>query len=97
MYVQGSYSAPLCWQSSEEIGVTMKIGKENRLIIAHTGGEAALANDGLLIFKSSSTTGDNHTSMNFRNFSRRISGKILENILKISVVVMDASYQYVES
>ena len=45
IYVQSENSVSTCWQSSEEVGITMKTGKGNRLIIVHSGGEAGFVNN----------------------------------------------------
>lgn len=96
-YVQASHSVSSCWQSPEEVGITTKIGKGNRLIIVHGGGEAGFVNNALLIFKSSSTSGDYHSSMNFNNFGKWLSEKLLPNLPNSSVIVMDnAKYHSVE-
>ena len=62
IYVQASHSVSSCWQSSEEVRITMKTGKGNRFIIVHGGGEASFVINALLIFTFLSTSGDYHMS-----------------------------------
>ena len=47
-YVQQSHSVQSCWQSEEEPGVLTKIGKGQRLILVHGGGQEGFVEDALL-------------------------------------------------
>lgn len=96
-YVQASHNVVNCWQSEEELGATKRIGSGNRLIVVHGGGELGFVNNALLIFTSSSTTGDYHTSMNFDNFAKWLEEMFIPNLPPGSVVVMDnAQYHCVQ-
>lgn len=96
-YINAHHVTGKCWHSPEEIGVTAPVGKGERLIIAHGGGEEGFVNNGLLIFKSKQKSGDYHHSMNFCNFYKWLEKMFLPNIEKPSVIVMDnAKYHCVE-
>lgn len=96
-YVQASHNVSNCWQSEKELGAIQKIGKGNRLIVVHGGGEMGFVNNALLMFTSSSSSGDYHTSMNFSNFSKWLDEMFLPNLPPNSVVVMDnAQYHCVQ-
>ncbi|KAJ2954281.1 hypothetical protein O0L34_g2532 [Tuta absoluta] len=88
-YVNQSHNVRKCWQSENERGATNSIGKGPRLIIVHAGGRDGFVNNGLLIFKSHSKTGDYHGDMNTVNFHKWITERLLPNIPPNSVVVMD--------
>ncbi|KAF6205794.1 hypothetical protein GE061_019968 [Apolygus lucorum] len=97
-YVNESHHAQNCWQSPEERGALSRIGKGNRLIIVHGGGELGFVSNALLIFKASSRSGDYHTSMNFDNFSKWLKEKFLPNLPSHSVIVLDnAAYHNVQT
>lgn len=96
-YVNANHTTGKCWQSPEVIGVTKPIGKGDRLIIAHGGGENGFIRDSLLIFKAHQKTGDYHDSMNFENFYKWLETQLLPNLDEPSVIVMDnAKYHCVE-
>lgn len=95
-YVNASHNVAKCWQSKDEHGVLSHIGKGDRLIIVHCGGQSGFVDGALLIFKSKCKTGDYHDSMNFVNFSKWINEKLMPNIPPNSVIVMDnAAYHSV--
>ncbi|KAF6201575.1 hypothetical protein GE061_003967 [Apolygus lucorum] len=97
-YVQASHGVSTCWQSNEELGALQQIGKGDRLIIVHGGGEKGFVPNALLIFKASSRCGDYHSSMNFENFSKWLTQKFLPNLPADSVVAMDnAKYHCVQT
>ncbi|KAF6197846.1 hypothetical protein GE061_008816 [Apolygus lucorum] len=97
-YVQASHGVSTCWQSNEELGALQQIGKGDRSIIVHGGGEKGFVPNALLIFKASSRSGDYHSSMNFENFSKWLTQKFLPNLPADSVVVMDnAKYHCVQT
>lgn len=88
-YVKASHNVSKCWQSKDEHGVLSHIGKGDRLIIVHCGGQTGFVDGALVIFKSKCKTGDYHDSMNFVNFSKWINEKLMPNIPPNSVIVMD--------
>ncbi|XP_064292425.1 uncharacterized protein LOC135309844 [Plodia interpunctella] len=95
-YVNASHNVSKCWQSKDELGVLSHIGKGDRLIIVHCGGQIGFVDGALVIFKSKCKTGDYHDSMNFANFSKWINEKLMPNIPQNSVIVMDnAAYHSV--
>ncbi|XP_054287214.1 uncharacterized protein LOC129003036 [Macrosteles quadrilineatus] len=96
-YVNANHTVSKCWQSPEEPGVTKAVGKGERLIIAHGGGENGFVRDSLAIFKAHQKTGDYHESMNYENFNKWLEKQLLPNLEEPSVIVMDnAKYHCVE-
>lgn len=96
-YIHGTHCVSSCWQSDKELGVTEPIGKGQRLIIVHAGGEEGFVRNALLIFRSKQKTGDYHNDMNFDNFSKWVQQKLLPNLCEKCVIVLDnASYHNVQ-
>ncbi|GBP05370.1 hypothetical protein EVAR_96658_1 [Eumeta japonica] len=83
--------------ADQQRGHLKEIGAGSRLIILHAGGREGFVKDSLLIFKSSSTAGDYHSSMNFSNFKKWTMEKLIPNLEPRSVIVLDnAAYHNVE-
>ncbi|KAJ4440513.1 hypothetical protein ANN_08654 [Periplaneta americana] len=96
-YIQESHSVKSCWQAEEELGILTKIGKGERLIVLHGGGEEGFVEGALLVFKSGQKHGDYHTSMNAENYCRWMENELLPKLESHRIIVMDnAKYHNVE-
>lgn len=78
-----------CYLEEDEGIIGKPTGKGERLIIVN-----AITKDGWvpnckLVFKANRKTGDYHTSMNWENFSKWFTEKLLKNIPKNSLIIMD--------
>ena len=97
-WVDTSYTAKFCWQSPEMDGIRIPVSKGQRLIIVHGGSSEGFVPGALLIYKASASTGDYHHEMNGDTFCKWLREKLLPNITKKSVIVMDnASYHSVQT
>lgn len=73
------------------------IGKEQRLILLYCGDEKGFVPKPLLVFKSGSKSENYHDDINHKNYMKWIENKLLFNLEKKSVLVIDnASYHNVE-
>lgn len=97
-YVNAWYTTGKCWQSPQEIRLASPIGKANRIIIVHGGGEEQGFIEGVLvIFTAKQKSGDYHESMNYDNFRKWVEEKLVAKLTLITVVVMDnAAFQCIE-
>lgn len=60
-----------------------------RWIIVHAGSETGFVDNALLMFKADTKTGDYHDQMNAENFTKWLTEKLLPNIPRNSIIVMD--------
>lgn len=88
-YIQASYHLQKCWQSNEEPGVLTSDSNGARWIIAHAGGKIGFVDNGFLLFKSQSKSSDYHDDMNAKNFMQWMTEKIVPNLPRNCIVVMD--------
>lgn len=88
-YIHSSHSSGKCWQGPEEEGDLEPVSKGPRWIIVHAGGEEGFVKDGLLVFKSNTKSGDYHDEMNSNNFKKWLNEKLLPNLDRPSLIVMD--------
>lgn len=96
-YIHCTYSVSKCWQSDDEVGVLKNDSTGTRWIIVNAGGEMGFIPNALLIFKSQSKSGDYHDDMNRANFMKWLTEKLIPNLPKNSLVVMDnAPYHTVQ-
>lgn len=97
-YIHSSHSAPKSWQDeSISQGFFSPISKGQRLIIVHAGSINGFVPGASLIFKSNQVTGDYKNDMNFANFKRWVTEKLIPNLPAQSVVILDnASYHNVQ-
>ncbi|XP_068081808.1 uncharacterized protein [Anabrus simplex] len=96
-WVDNNLTFNKCWQSDNQPGVMTNRSSSNRLIIVHAGCEDGFLEGALVIFKAGKTSGDYHGQMNAENFEKWIREKLLPNLPKNSVIVLDnASYHCVQ-
>lgn len=88
-YIHSSHVSSKGWSDSSSEGLRQPLGKRDRLIVLHAGGEFGFINGGMLIFKSGNKTGDYHSEMNFENFMKWFSEKLIPNLPEKSVIVID--------
>lgn len=96
-YVHTTHTRPNSWSDGTNAGLKVPVSKGNRLIIVHAGNENGFVKDALLTFESGKKTGDYHNDMNFDNYEKWITNKLIPNIPPSSVIVIDnAPYHNVE-
>lgn len=97
-YIHSTHTVPKNWHDeSTSEGFFAPVSKGQRLIITHAGSKEGFVSGALLIFKSNQVTGDYHKDMNFENFKRWVTEKLIPNLPPRSVIVMDnASYHNVQ-
>ncbi|XP_072930356.1 uncharacterized protein [Epargyreus clarus] len=88
-YIHSSHSTDKCWQGPDVEGDLEPVSKGNRWIIVHAGGEEGFVENALLVFKSNTKSGDYHDEMNNDNFKRWTIKKLLPNLHKHTLIVMD--------
>lgn len=98
-YVNKNHSNDYIWYSEEEGPWVQKpTGKGERLIIINAITQKGWVPDAKLVFRSTKKTGDYHGQMNHELFARWFEEKLLANIPKESLIIMDnASYHNVLS
>jgi transposase len=93
-YINKNHSNDFIWYASEDGPWVQKpTGKGERLILINAITKSGWVTDAKLVFKSTRKTGDYHGQMNFELFEKWFEEKLLPNIPKQSIIVMDnASY-----
>ncbi len=96
-YINKNHSNDNTWYFKEDgIIIGKPVGNGDRLIIVNAITKDGWVPDSKLVFKASKKTGDYHTNMNWDNFSKWFQEKLLKNIPKKSLIIMDnASYHNV--
>ena len=98
-YVNKNHSNDNTWYYEEDgIVIGKPTGKGERLIIVDAMTKDGWVPNARLVFKAGKKTGDYHTNMNWDNFSGWFQDKLLKNIPKNSLIIMDnAAYHNVLS
>lgn len=93
-YVNKNHSNDFTWYSGEDGPWLQKpTGKGERLIIVNAITSKGWVSDAKLVFKAGRKTGDYHGQMNHEIFKKWFSEKLLPNIPKRSLIILDnASY-----
>lgn len=96
-YINKNHSNDYIWYSMEDGPWIQKpTGQGERLIIMNAITKDGWVPNAKMVFKSNRKTGDYHGQMNFELFKKWFSEKLLPNIPKNSLIVMDnASYHNV--
>jgi len=96
-YINKNHSNDNTWYFEEDgIIIGKPTGKGDRLIIVNAITKDGWVPDTKLVFNASKKTGDYHTNMNWDNFSKWFKEKLLKNIPKNSIIIMDnAAYHNV--
>ncbi|SEH07569.1 transposase [Candidatus Venteria ishoeyi] len=96
-YVNKNHSNDFVWYSSDDGSLIQKpTGKGERLIIMNAITKDGWVPDARVVFKSTRKTGDYHGQMNKELFQKWFTERLLPNIPKESLIVMDnASYHNV--
>ncbi|KAJ8915919.1 hypothetical protein NQ315_015534 [Exocentrus adspersus] len=71
------------------MGTSHFLVPSGRLIIVHGGSDKGFVPNASLIFKAGQASGDYHGQMNYDNFSKWLTEKLLPNIPPNSIVVLD--------
>lgn len=89
-YVLSSHVVNKSWSSVDDDNtVKQSLSKGKRLIIVHAGGEEGFVPNALLTWEAQSSSGDYHDNMNKDNYYKWVTEKLLPNLSKNSVVVLD--------
>ncbi len=96
-YVNRNHSNDNTWYYEEDgIIIGKPTGKGDRLIIVNAITKDGWVPNSKVVFKASKKTGDYHANMNWGNFSKWFQEKLLKNIPKNSLIIMDnAAYHNV--
>ncbi len=96
-YINKNHSNDNTWYFEEDgIIIGKPTGKGERLIIVNAITKDGWVPNSKLVFNASKKTGDYHTNMNWDNFSKWFKDKLLKNIPKNSLIIMDnAAYHNV--
>ena len=96
-YINKNHSNDNTWYFPEDgLIIGKPTGKGERLIIVNAITKDGWVPNAKLVFKASKAGGDYHTNMNWNNFSRWFKEKLLKNIPKNSLIIMDnAAYHNV--
>lgn len=95
-YIHGSCSVDKCWQSKDIAGPSKSISLGARWIIVNAGGENGFVPNCCLVYRSKSVSADYHHDMNKDNFTKWVIEKLIQNLTRPSLIVMDnASYHSV--
>lgn len=95
-FIHACHTAQKCWRS-EDTEMKIPFNKGDRLIILHAGSRSGFVHDACLIFKAHSSEGDYHNEMNAKNFMKWLEEKLIPNLPKKTVLIMDnASYHNVQ-
>lgn len=97
-YIHSTHTKPKSWSVPKSAeGLKTPISKGSRLIIVHAGNENGFVEGAMLAFMSGKKTGDYHDDMNFQNYEKWISEKLIPNLPEKSVLVIDnAPYHNVQ-
>ena len=97
-WVDTSYTAKKCWQSSDQCGIIAPFNKGERFIVVHAGFDGGFIDGAALVLKANSTKGDYHCQMNGELFENWMINNLLPNLNAPCVIIMDnASYHSVQS
>lgn len=98
-YVNKNHSNDNTWYFEEDgLVIGKPTGKGDRLIIVDAITKDGWVPNTRLVFMAGKKTGDYHSNMNWDNFSEWFQDKLLKNIPKNSVIIMDnAAYHNVLS
>lgn len=95
-YVHKNYKPKKSWQGPSTSGAVESISSGKRYIIVHAGHVNGFVPNALLVFSTKSKLADYHHDMNSLNFNKWLTQKLIPNLNKPSVIVMDnASYHTV--
>ncbi|XP_047539029.1 uncharacterized protein LOC125072442 [Vanessa atalanta] len=96
-YIHKNYKPKKSWQGPSTSGVVENISSGKRYIIVHAGHENGFVPNALLLFSTKSKSADYHHDMNSQNFNKWLTEKLIPNLHKPSVIIMDnASYHTVQ-
>lgn len=96
-WVDSNLTFNKCWQSGEVDGVLQTGNASRRIIVLCAGGYMGFLPNTNLIYKANSTQGDYHGQMNSNIFEKWAREKLIPNLPKDSVIVIDnAPYHTVQ-
>ena len=97
-WIDTAYCAKHCWQGPNTPGVIPPCNRGQRLIVVNAGSKKGFIPGAQLIYRASSSTGDNHREMNGANFTKWIEQQLLPNLDCPCAIVMDnASYHSMQT
>lgn len=88
-YIHSTHTKPCSWSDDSNEMLTLPVSKGPRAVIVHAGGREGFVKNAMLIFKSGAKSGDYHDDMNFDNFYKWLSEKLIPNLQPNSVIVLD--------
>lgn len=88
-YIHSSHTHDQSWNDDSMEGLKKPVSKGQRLIIIHAGGENGFVPNAYIRWRSNNNTGDYHNEMNYDNYKKWVTEKLIPNVLPKSVVVID--------
>ncbi|XP_072384711.1 uncharacterized protein [Diabrotica undecimpunctata] len=88
-YLHSDYLKEYNWSDNSSDGLRKPASKGQRLIIVAAGTEDGFVKDSYLKWKSQSNTGEYHDDMNYENYHKWLTEKLLLNLPANSVIVLD--------
>lgn len=88
-YIHSSHTTPYAWSDDTLQGLFSPISKGNKIIIIHAGGEQGFVPNAYIRFKSGQKSGDYHDAMNYKNYEKWLTEKLIPNLPPKSVLVID--------
>ena len=88
-YIHSSHTHQKGWSDESNDGLKKPVSKGLRLIIVNAGGENGFVPNAYTRWKSNCSTGDYHNDMNFENYEKWVTEKLIPNLPPRSVVVID--------
>ena len=88
-WVDTCYTVTKCWQGEGTPGVIPPCNRGQRIIVVHAGNRRGFIPGANLAYKAKSTTGDYHSEMDGRNFTKWLEEKLLPNLEEPSAIVLD--------
>ena len=96
-WIDSNLTVGKCWQSDEIFGVMKTGAAAQRVTALCAGGDMGFIPNSSLMYKANTTTGDYHGQMNFQIFEKWAKEKLILNLPKNAVVVIDnAPYRTVQ-
>jgi transposase len=80
IYIHGSHSVPFSWSDDSISGLLAPVSKGQQLIIVHAGSNQGFIPNAYIRFKSHQTTGDYHSDMNYKNFEKWLTERLIPNL-----------------
>lgn len=97
-WIDTANSQKRCWQGPGLTGVQPPCNRGQRLVVVHAGSRKGFIPEAKLVYKASSSTGDYHSEMDGKQFTKWLEERLIPNLPDKCAVVMDnASYHSMQT